>query len=218
MKYLIEILFAMLSAFVGIFSYCSYTYELKAKECLNRIKDEKLLILVELVLSIFTLIILNIIFDESMSNYFKAQSLLSILIPIALVDKAKHIIPNKLLIVLLVERAVCLILDFTLFEEHAGLHALGCLITAAIIYVLFLAMQFITKNSIGGGDVKLFAVIGLYLNAYEGIRCLLYSFIVSFFVSVFLLITKKKNRKDELAFGPILLVGFLLKIVLTGAC
>lgn len=217
MKYVLEIIFALVTVFVGLVAYCSYAYELKPRESLNKIKGEKLLIVLEMVLSLFVLIVLNLMFHESLSNYFKIQSLLSILIPIAVIDWHKHIIPNKLLIVLLVERVACVALDFMMGLQDAGWYAFGCLITGAIIYVLFLAMQLITKNGIGGGDVKLFAVIGLYLNAYGGIQCLLYSFIVSFFVSVFLLLTKKKNRKDELAFGPILLVGLLIKIVLMGA-
>lgn len=217
MKYVLEIIFALVTVFVGLVAYCSYAYELKPRESLNKIKGEKLLIVLEMVLSLFVLIVLNLMFHESLSNYFKIQSLLSILIPIAVIDWHKHIIPNKLLIVLLVERVVCVALDFMMGLQDAGWYALGCLITAAIIYVLFLAMQLITKNGIGGGDVKIFAIVGLYLNAYGGIQCLLYSFIVSFFVSVFLLLTKKKNRKDELAFGPILLIGLLIKIVLMGA-
>lgn len=217
MNYVLEIIFALVTVFVGLVAYCSYVYELKPKESLDKLKNEKLLIILEIVLSLFVLIVLNLMFHVNMSNYFKIQSLLSILIPIAVIDWYKHIIPNKLLIVLLVERVVCVALDFMMGLQDAEWYALGCLITAAIIYVLFLAMQLITKNGIGGGDVKIFAIVGLYLNAYGGIQCLLYSFIVSFFVSVFLLLTKKKNRKDELAFGPILLVGLLIKIVLMGA-
>ena len=217
MNYVLEIIFALVTVFVGLVAYCSYVYELKPKEGLKKLKDEKLLIVLEIVLSLFVLIVLNLMFHVNMSNYFKIQSLFSILIPIAVIDWYKHIIPNKLLIVLLVERVVCVALDFMMGLQDAGWYALGCLITAVIIYVLFLAMQLITKNGIGGGDVKIFAIVGLYLNAYGGIQCLLYSFIVSFFVSVFLLLTKNKNRKDELAFGPILLIGLLIKIVLMGA-
>lgn len=217
MKYIIEILFSLFTALIGLVAYCSYVYELKPKESLNKLRDEKFIVVLEVLASIFVLIVLNVLFKEDVSNYFKMQCLLSILIPISIIDRNKHIIPNKLLIVLLIERVVCVFLDLMVGMQDVGWYSLGCLVTAAIIYVLFLAMQLITRNGIGGGDVKLFALIGLFLNAYGAMQCLLYSFIVSFVVSVYLLISKKKNRKDELPFGPMLLAGLLIKIVLMGA-
>ena len=72
------------------------------------------------------------------------------------------------------------------------------------------------KGAIGMGDVKLFSVMALYLGL-EGIWPAIFcSLIVSFFVAVFSLVTKRAKRKDNIPFAPAILIGTYLSVFLTG--
>ena len=64
--------------------------------------------------------------------------------------------------------------------------------------------------------MKLFIVMGLLLGVRGIWGAMFLSLIVSFFAAIFFLITKKKSKKDEMAFGPALAIGTFLAIFLTG--
>lgn len=136
----------------------------------------------------------------------KNLALVSLLFPVALIDFRQHIIPNKLLVVgigcrvgLLIPETIWIHTDVlnVLFEE---------LIVTIILVLICFIPAFIFKGSIGYGDIKLLGVMGLFQGT-RVISSLMISLIISFFVALFLLITKKKGRKDEIAFGPSILIG-----------
>lgn len=94
---------------------------------------------------------------------------------------------------------------------------LSSLIAAVGVLILLCVMRLIVKNGIGFGDVKLFAVLGLFLGLKGIVSTMFLSFVVSFFVSIFLLVSKRKNKKDQIAFAPSILVGTLLSVIFLGA-
>ena len=106
-----------------------------------------------------------------------------------------------------------MIMDF----KTAITELLGCVIAAVGILVLLCIMRLIIKEGIGFGDIKLFVVMGLYYGIRGSVSSLFLSFVVSFVVSIFMLITKRKNRKDYIAFAPSILVGTLLSTLIVGA-
>ena len=77
-------------------------------------------------------------------------------------------------------------------------------------------MLLIFRNSIGMGDVKLFALMGLYQGLWGAFNAVFFSFVVSFVAAVALLATRKKNRKDVIPFGPSVLLGTILAVSLSG--
>ena len=87
---------------------------------------------------------------------------------------------------------------------------------AIIIGGFFLIILLIFKNSIGMGDVKLFALMGLYQGLLGVFNSVFFSLIVSFFISIILLMLKRKNRKDVIPFGPSIYIGTVVGIFLTG--
>ncbi len=77
---------------------------------------------------------------------------------------------------------------------------------------LFLLIAVVSRGGMGGGDIKMAAMIGLYL----GWKMALLSFLAAFIVggalgSIFLLLGIK-GRKDHLPFGPMLAVGAALAL------
>ncbi len=75
---------------------------------------------------------------------------------------------------------------------------LGALACGGILFIFAL----LARGSIGGGDVKLMAVIGASLGWQWGFTVLILSQVAAAIVAVCLLLTGRKERKDVLPFGP----------------
>ncbi len=107
--------------------------------------------------------------------------------------------------------SIAVILDF----DSVAMIALDATLAAVIIGAFFTILLLIFKNSIGMGDIKLFCLMGLYLGLSGLLNAVFFSLLVSFFVSIAVLITKKKARNDTLAFGPMIFLGTLVSIIMT---
>ena len=88
-------------------------------------------------------------------------------------------------------------------------------IAAAIIVGVSFLCTMIIKNSIGFGDIKIFAVLGLFLGISGIFSAVFFSLVVSFVIACYVLITKKKGRKDTIPFGPAIVLGTYLSLFLS---
>jgi len=88
-------------------------------------------------------------------------------------------------------------------------------VAAVVLFVVFFVLVMISPRSIGMGDAKLAALLGLYLGwlGWElvplGIAA---GFVVQALLAVLLLVTRRIGLKGELPFGPAMLVGAALVI------
>jgi leader peptidase (prepilin peptidase)/N-methyltransferase len=93
-------------------------------------------------------------------------------------------------------------------------------IAAAVLYVVFVVLVLISPRSIGMGDAKLAALLGLYLG-WLGWELVLLGiaagFVVQAVLAVLLLATRRVGLKGELPFGPAMLLGAALVIGWSGA-
>ena len=134
----------------------------------------------------------------------------------AVVDYKEHRIPNQLLIIALFIRIILYVFEFINSKDDVIVTIKSDLAGAIIIGGFFLIILLIFKNSIGMGDIKLFALMGLYQGLFGVFNSVFFSLIVSFFISIILLILKRKNRKDVIPFGPSIYAGTVVGIFLTG--
>lgn len=146
----------------------------------------------------------------------KRVVLLSVMWPVAYIDLKTYRIPNVFIIYGLISRGIILVLEL-LFNRTVILSVLKSEIIASVVVIVSaLICTVIIKNSIGFGDIKLFLVMGL-LQGIDGVWSSIFlSLIISFFTAIFLLLTKKKSRKDAIPFGPSLVIGTFISIALTG--
>lgn len=146
----------------------------------------------------------------------KRFCVLSLLWPIGLIDFKTYKIPNRFILIGLIFRAV-LIIPELLFEKE---YLVGNLITEVVAAVAVSLAAFLCsicmKNSIGYGDIKLFIVMGLLLGMNGIWSAVFMSLIVAFFVAIFLLAMRKKEKKDLVPFAPSIMIGTYISIVLTG--
>ena len=136
------------------------------------------------------------------------------LIAITAIDLERYIIPNRIIyptlfaaIPLLVAAAV--LEDDTSRIATAALGALGA-------FVAMFVVHFISPRGMGFGDVRLSAVIGMFLGWIDGelvFLGMLLGFLLGSVVGVGLIITKIRGRKDHVPFGPFLAAGAVLAVL-----
>jgi len=115
-------------------------------------------------------------------------------------DLVYMIIPDRILIVfgsaLLIFRLIEPLTPW--WDAFAG---------AAVGFTLLFVIAVLSKGGMGGGDIKLYAVIGLVL----GIKLTLLSFflatLIGTIIGVSAILLKRKGRKDHVPFGPSIAVG-----------
>ncbi|OPZ84413.1 MAG: Type IV leader peptidase family protein [Firmicutes bacterium ADurb.Bin419] len=151
------------------------------------------------------------------SSYVKAAkltTLLMLLAPAAYIDFKSKKIPNELILFGLCTRVVFYVIEmFTNNRTILNIFASdikGVLLGGGV----FLLAALIVRNSIGMGDVKMYALIGLFCGYTGTLASMLFSLFVCFIASVGLLILRKKGRKDTLPLAPFVFIGTYLVIVL----
>jgi len=77
---------------------------------------------------------------------------------------------------------------------------------------LFLLVYFISKQGLGGGDVKFIAVAGLYLGLNGVLPVILYGSVLSALTGLGLILAKRMNRKDAMPLTPFLYAGILVTV------
>ncbi|MFF2531494.1 prepilin peptidase [Brevibacillus sp. NPDC058079] len=124
----------------------------------------------------------------------------SILVSIFFVDLKHYIIPNEYNLALFA-LAIFFVANtsqyWTVFVKGGFFFALT-----------FLVIFFVTKGSIGMGDVKMSLAIGLMMGIGYLMNYLIVTFLLGALVSVILLILKKNTIKGKIAFGPYMVIAF----------
>lgn len=89
------------------------------------------------------------------------------------------------------------------------------LFSAFVFGFSILIINLLTKGrGMGLGDVKLAVALGFWLALENGATWLMTSFIIGGIVSALLLLLKKATMKTKVAFGPFLIVGFWIVLIL----
>lgn len=132
-----------------------------------------------------------------------ALSLISLSVIITLSDLAYMLIPNK---VLLFFFPLLILLRLLIREEGIGYYLIGMVAAGGLL--LLIALR--SKEGMGMGDVKLFALYGLLLGPMDAFLALFLASLAGALVGLFLILAKKKGRRDPIPFGPFLALGAVL--------
>lgn len=162
-----------------------------------------------------TWILTNIFQGNNMVFYLKRVCLLCVLWPIAYTDIKEYRIPNKFIALGLIYRILIVFVELWMGEPIVA-SLISELAAAGILLLATGLCRLCIKNAIGAGDMKLFIVMGLLLGLEGMWSAVFLSLIVSFFIAVFVLVTKKKSRNDNIPFGPAITLGTYLSIMLMG--
>ncbi len=135
---------------------------------------------------------------------------ISMLLIIIISDYQTMIIPDEVLI----SSSIILLIEFMI--KDGGISILGHLLDGFVSFLLMFLLKKIgdflfKKESMGGGDLKLMAVIGMVLGWKVALICI---FLASFIGLPISLIILFKNKTDIIPFGPFLSVSAIILFLL----
>ncbi len=127
--------------------------------------------------------------------------IITVSLAICVIDIIYLVIPDILLLLLAGTGIIYHICkaEFNIYNILLGL-GIGFLIPALLAVI--------SKNSIGGGDIKLSAVFGIWLGCPDILKALLLAALSGSIYCIIMLLFKRLKRKDVLPFGPFLILGF----------
>lgn len=130
----------------------------------------------------------------------------AVLVGATATDIMNMIIPDEILAAGIVAGVPFLLLDSfqgTLWGLLAGLAAGGFMLAIAVL----------SRGGMGGGDIKLAAFMGLFLGPKMVGLALFLAFLLGGAVSIALIVSGKKGRKELIPFGPYLALGGILALL-----
>ena len=147
-------------------------------------------------------------------QFFVYAFLMLLLIMCMFADIKGCIIPNELNFVGFI---VGIILAFAQMSNNvkSGIDALGGMLVGFFIFLAIagLSVLIFKREGMGGGDIKLMGVIGLYVGFFNNIQVFILSFFIAAIISTILLITKKKKSDDYIPFGPFIVLATYITIL-----
>jgi len=145
-------------------------------------------------------------------------TLLFLLFAISLIDLEHRIIPNRLvtaglfaglifylpsLVEMFLTLPAWLIAERSLSDAFFGL-----LLGSGVMFIIFI----VSRGGMGAGDLKLMALIGLFLGMRGTALVMLLGFMIGALTGIYFMVTGKLSRKDALPFAPFLSLAALIEI------
>ena len=136
--------------------------------------------------------------------------LLTLCYAAAVTDLRRQRVDNRLVAALGIAW-VLILAPLALFDPEGaltigGTGLAGFLLAGAVLLLVY----FVSRKGLGGGDVKLMTVAGLYLGYDGALSALLYGSVLAALSALVLILGKKMTAKDTIPLVPFLYVGILL--------
>lgn len=137
-------------------------------------------------------------------------------VALAIIDIRSHRLPNRLVASVGVTGLVLLIAAALTGSRMDAL--IRALLAALVLFAAYLVLRMLSAGGVGAGDVKLAAVIGLYLGWLGWGSVLvgtLAGFVLGGVVAAAMMLARRANRRTAIPFGPWMLAGAWVAIALT---
>ena len=137
--------------------------------------------------------------------FYKYILIFTLLLAISCIDLEKGVIPNQLVLILLCWSLIWQFLYPVINIKMASI----CLLVGGL---LFYIIAVLSKGGMGGGDIKLMALLGFSIGFPTVLVNFFLAFLLGAIVGVVMLILGKKTGKDSLPFGPFLCLAYFISI------
>ena len=168
--------------------------------------------LVELLTGLLFVLVYGVYGPNLITIYY--LFLVSLLVIITFIDLDHYIIPDGLVIFGSVGAIIFNILGLGVGIKYSLLGGLIC--GGGMLVLIYLIELILRKEVMGGGDIKLFGMVGLFLGIKLGLLTILLSVYVGAIYGVGSIIysrIKKKEFNSMIPYGPFISVGALLSIL-----
>ncbi len=132
----------------------------------------------------------------------------SSLLVITVIDLHHRIIPNEISLpgILVGFLFALLTGDITWWES-----LLGALIGGGIFFsIAYLYEKFAKREGLGGGDIKLLAMMGAWMGYQSVLIVIVISSLLGSLIGIILMLKNKQNMQTAIPFGPFLAIGALV--------
>ncbi len=134
----------------------------------------------------------------------RAAILASALLVVALIDLDHRIIPDRVTL----PGIVMGLLMAGFLPPRIVSSAVGTLLGGGLFYLIALA----SRGGMGGGDIKLAAMLGAFLGWQAGLLAIFLGVLAGGMVGTALLLLRLRGRKDAIPFGPFLALGGIVAL------
>ena len=152
-------------------------------------------------------------------EFLLAIAFIAVLLPISVIDVRHYIIPNVLIASGLVLGlvTVCAIAYQRADVWYLLTRLIGVVAGWAVLWLIaVIGSAILRKKAMGGGDIKLMALIGLFLGAWpQLVMVIAFSALTGAIVGSALILSGRKNRQSPIPYGPFL-AGAAVLVLLWG--
>lgn len=148
-------------------------------------------------------------------NFFVYSFVSMLLIICAFTDIRAQIIPNEINMIGFIT-GLCYAYYRLIIDVSLGLDSIGGMLLGGLIFLGIAGFSLLVyrREGMGGGDIKLMGVLGLFLGVKNIIQVFVLSFFVGAIACIFLLATKIKKSDDYIAFGPYIVISAIVTMVI----
>ena len=152
-------------------------------------------------------------------EFLLALAFITLLLPISVIDTQHYIIPNVLIVTGLILGfvIVCGIAYQRADVWYLLIRLIGAVAGGLVLWlVAVIGSAALRKKAMGGGDIKLMALIGLFLGAWPELAMVIaFSALSGAVVGTTLIVSGIKDRQSPIPYGPFL-AGAAVLILLWG--
>lgn len=132
---------------------------------------------------------------------------------LVVIDARTHRLPNRIVLPTLITALVLIGSDALATQRSADL--IAALMGMLVLGGFYAVLRATSRGGIGGGDVKLAAVIGLILGWHGWLALAMgaaSAFVLGALYALALMALRRADRSTRLAFGPWMIIGAVLGI------
>lgn len=136
-----------------------------------------------------------------------------VLLRLLLIDIDTHVLPRRT-IGIAATWGLLSLLVLSLFDDAGNVW--GMLGGAAVMWLLLKFLEIVSRGDLGGGDVALGPLIGLFvgwISVQRIFEALIAAFILGGVFAIVLVTLGRAGRRTFIAFGPFLIVGALIGVL-----
>lgn len=142
-------------------------------------------------------------------DFLKFVTLTSVLLVIGIIDYKTQYVYSSVIMTGIIFGIIFLTITLITGEKLNLINAaIGALIPAVILAIIVW-----TTNGMGWGDVEIIFMIGIFLGLKLNLLNLFISIILGGLYAIYLIIFKKRNGKEAIAFGPYIVVATFITFI-----